>query len=94
MVGTHKDLEDKCTTEERDEKERKLCDLFIPAFKGEVVYSQLKKPRKFIFPLNAKKPDSEDKALVEKIQHLVSTECSPEPVNVPLQYFALEIVLE
>ena len=91
IVGTHRDMEDKCA-EEREEKERKLLELLRP-FKSEVVCSK-PRPKKFIFPLNAKNPESQDDTLVEKIQDLVTTECSPEPVRVPLHYFALELVLE
>ena len=93
IVGTHRDMEDECTTEKRKEKERKLLNLLLPTFKKEVVYCK-SCSKKFIFPLNAKNPESQDHALVEKIQDLVTTECSPEPVKVPLHYFALEIVLE
>ena len=93
IVGTHRDMEGKDATKKREEKEGKLLKLFIPAFQKEVIYYN-RQARKFIFPLNAKNPSSEDRAVVEKIQRLVTNECSPTPADVPLQYFALEIVLE
>ena len=93
IVGTHRDVEHQCKGETREEKERKLTKCLKPAFRKEALYYHLS-TKKYIFPLNAKNPESADKALVEKIQDIVTTECSPDPVNVPLQYFALEIVLE
>ena len=93
IVGTHLDLEHECKGETREEKERKLMKLLKPEFRKKAVYYDLS-TKKYIFPLNAKNPQSEDKILIKSIQDIVTTECSPEPVNVPLQYFALEIVLE
>ena len=93
IVGTHRDQEAQCTAETREEKERKLTKLLIPAFQEDVIYFNLD-TGEFIFPMNAKEPGDEDKSLVKDIQRTVTTECNPEPVKVPLQYFALEIVLE
>ena len=93
IVGTHRDKEEECPTETRDQKNRKLKELLLPVFKNEVVYYDLC-TEELIFPMNAKDPESRDAAVLDQIQHLVMTECIPEPVDVPLQYFALEIVLE
>jgi GTPase SAR1 family protein len=93
MIGTHRDEETKCTTETREDKNRKLAALLLPAFKDEVAYFSLAK-EEFIFPVNAKDPQTQDKDLAEIIQRLVLTECSPKPVKIPLRYYCLEIILE
>lgn len=93
IIGTHRDLEDQCTTETREEKNVKLAKVLFPTFKKEVVYYNLHK-NEFIFPVNAKDPNAQDKALLDSIRRLLLTECRPEPVDVPLQYYGLEILLE
>ena len=68
---------------------------FLPElpFKDEVTYSNLA-GKEFIFAVNAKHPQPEDKALAKSVQKLILTECSPVPVKVPLSYHCLELILE
>ena len=93
IVGTHRDKEGECTTESRADKNEKLAALLLPAFKDEVTYSNLAS-KEFIFAVNAKHPQPEDKALAKSVQKLILTECSPVPVKVPLRYHCLELILE
>ena len=90
VVGTHLDEESKCTTETREEKNKKLEKLLLPMFMDEVMYYE----NKFIFPVNAKNPGDHEKYMVKLIQHDILTNCSPEPIDVPLQYYGLELLLE
>ena len=90
VVGTHLDEESKCTTETREEKNKKLEKLLLPMFKNEVMYYG----DKFIFPVNAKNPSDHENSMVKLIQHDILTKCSPEPIDVPLQYYGLELLLE
>ena len=90
VVGTHLDEESKCTTESREEKNKKLEKLLLPMFKNEVMYYG----DKFIFPVNAKNPGDHEKSMVKLIQHDILTKCSPEPIDIPLQYYGLELLLE
>ena len=89
VVGTHLDEEFK-SKESQEEKNKKLGKLLLPTFKDEVVYYQ----GKFIFPINAKIPGAHEKDLVKDIHRLVLTECSPQSVDVPIQYYGLELLLE
>ena len=93
IVGTHRDEEHLCTTETREEKNKKLEELLLPMFKEEVIYYNLAE-NKLIFPVNAKNPEELDKETARDIQSLVLTKCMPNPIDVPLQYFSLEIILE
>ena len=89
VVGTHLDEEFK-SKESLEEKNKKLGKLLLPTFKDEVIYYQ----GKFIFPINAKIPGAHEKDLVKNIHRLVLTECSPQSVDVPIQYYGLELLLE
>ena len=93
IVGTHRDKEGECTTETRTDKNKKLASLLLPAFKDEVIYSNLAK-NEFIFAVNAKDPQPQDRALAKHVQCLILSDCSPNPVKVPLSYYCLELVLE
>ena len=90
VVGTHLDEESKCTTETREEKNKKLEKLLLPMFKDEVIYYN----DKFIFPVNAKKPGDHEKYIVKLIQDNILSKCCPKPIDVPLQYYGLELLLE
>ena len=93
IVGTHRDEEHLCTTETREEKNKKLEELLLPMFKEEVIYYNLAE-NKLIFPVNAKNPEELDKDTARDIQSVVLTKCMPNPIDVPLRYFSLEIILE
>ena len=93
IVGTHRDEEHLCTTETREEKNKKLEKLLLPMFQEEVVYYNLAK-NEVIFPVNAKNPEELDKSTARDIQSVVLTKCMPDPIDVPLQYYSLEIILE
>ena len=93
VVGTHRDKEVECTTESREEKNRKLAEILLPPFKDEVLFFNAYSDE-LIFPVNTKDPQEDDVATVQKIRQLILTASNPNPVRVPLQYFALEILLE
>ena len=93
IIGTHRDEEHLCTTETREEKNKKLEELLLPMFQEEVVYYNLAE-NEVIFPVNAKNPEELDKSTARDIQSVVLTKCMPDPIDVPLQYFSLEIILE
>ena len=89
VIGTHLDEEFK-SKESQEEKNKKLEKLLLPTFKDEVIYYQ----GKFIFPVNAKTPGAHEEDLVKDVHRIILTECSPQSVDVPLQYYGLELLLE
>ena len=93
VVGTHLDEEFK-SKESQEEKNRKLGKLLISTFEKEVVYYKLSPDPQLIFPVNAKIPGAHEKDLVKDIHRLILTECSPQSIDVPLQYYGLELLLE
>ena len=94
IIGTHKDKEHECTTETREIKNKRLADLLLPEFDEEIVYYQLKPTKELIYPLNAKCPGEEEKTSAKQVRRLVSTECAAEAVEIPLQWHALEVLVE
>ena len=91
IIGTHKDKEHECS-ETREVKNQKLAEMLLSSFQEEVVYYQLSH-RELIFPLNARSPGEEEQRIGEKIRRLIMTECLPEPVDIPLGWYGLEISL-
>ena len=93
LIGTHKDEEEKCVTETRKDKNEKLAKLMLPEFEDEVKYYR-QNPPELIFPLNAKNPGDEEKKIAAQIRQLVSEKCAAKPIDIPLQWHALESLLE
>ena len=91
LIGTHKDQLD--TTEPIDEKNKRFSEILLPEFKEYVQYYSVAS-EKLVFPMNAKSPGNEEKAMVEKILSLVTNECLPDPEDLPLQWLGLEIILD
>ena len=92
ILGTHKDEESKCTTETREEKNEKIKKLLLPAFQNEALYSGV--DRQPIFAVNAKSPADEDQKVAEQIRLLVMKDTSTKPAEIPLRWYALELLLE
>ena len=94
IIGTHKDKEHECKTESRKDKNALLLDMLLPEFEDEIHYHQLKPSKEVIFPLNAQFPGEEEKKIAAEIRRLISVECEAEAVDIPLQWHALEALLE
>ena len=92
VVGTHKDEEDKCK-ESRDEKNQKLREMLLPAFKDEVVYYQ-PATNSILFPMNALCPGKEEEGMAQVVRTAVSRRGRSNPRRIPLPWVALEIVLD
>ena len=93
IIGTHKDKEHECTETRKDKNER-LTDLLLPEFKEEVVYYRLKPSKELVYPMNAKCPGKEEKTSAQQIRNFISMECMAEAVEIPLQWHALETLVE
>ena len=92
IIGTHKDKENECQTETREDKNEKLAKLLLLEFEDHVKYF-CADTNQLICPLNAKIPGADEKNLANKIRNCVSTECSII-AEIPLQYHVLEVLLE
>ena len=92
VLGTHKD-EEKKSNETREAKNQKLRDMLLPTFESEVVYYQ-PGTNEVIFPMNAKSPGEEEEAIAQVVRSVISEECQSGKRHLPLQWMALEIILE
>jgi hypothetical protein len=90
VIGTHRDKQSECQ-ESMTEKNRILLELLTP-FANDLVYSNLGK-KEVIFPLNAQSPDKGDRGIAEQIRALIMRHCSPQPDEIPLGWYALQLKL-
>ena len=91
VVGTHRDKESECEGETRGEKNQKLLDLLESRFGDSLIfYDGLKE---LIYPVNAKNPSLEDKAVAGKLRGNIVHYSAPKPVQIPFPWFTLEQVL-
>ena len=89
VACTHRDMEGKCP-ETRAMKNKTLFDLLHPLFPDDLVlYGDAMDP---IFPLNAKEPDEEDKRVAKLLRQAIESS-APDPVELPLWWYFLEIAL-
>ena len=89
VACTHRDMEGKCS-ETRAEKNKTLFNLLHPLFPNDLVlYGDAMEP---IFPLNAKEPDEEDKRVAKLLRQAIESS-APDPVELPLWWYFLEIAL-
>ena len=93
-IGTFADEAHKCSAEKIETKNKRFLELLLPVFEKEVVYYDLNQPKKVIFPLNASNPGEAGEKIIDQVRSLISTECTADPVKVPLQWHALESLLE
>ena len=94
VIGTFEDEAHKCSAEKIETKNKSFLELLLPVFEKEVVYYDLNQPKKVIFPLNASNPGEAGEKIIDQVRSLISTECTANPVEVPLQWHALESLLE
>ena len=92
VIGTHKDKQ-KFFKETRDEKNRKILKLLQPTLGKQIVYHNVH-TKEVIFPLNAKKPGRKEKDIIDQIREVLLSENSITSADIPLKWFALEILLE
>ena len=95
-IGTHRDLEDQCTTETRAEKNEKLRNILIPSPElapesNAVFYGQT--GAEVIFPLNCKTPTEEDQKVASELRKAI-TNLKPPSRPIPYQWLGFELDVE
>ena len=90
FVGTHRDLEHKCTQENREIKEKKLRNI-IP----EKIEDNILQGESLLLAINAKAPSKEDKQVLSILRGKVLAELRKmNPVKIPLRYIPLEMCFQ
>ena len=92
IIGTHLDQE-KRSSETREQKNATILKLLLPALRKQIVYRDVN-TKDMIYAFNAKKPGGHEKVTIEQVRKVLLDEGVFQPVNIPLKWFALEILLE
>ena len=93
FVGTHKDLEQQCASETRDDKNRKIHDMLPPAVQDNAIYCG-EKMKELIFAVNAKTPGPQEKKIAAELRRVIVERSRVKPKRIPLQWHALELALQ
>ena len=92
FIGTHKDLEKDCPSEDRKEKNRKLISIVPPQMKDSVISCT---SESLLFAINAICPGDDDQSVLMKLRKLLLSELLKVPrVRIPLRYFGLEMAFQ
>ena len=90
FIGTHKDCEEQCLDESREEKNRKLQEIIPPDLKQSVLYYKHSN-EELLFGVNVKTPEDIDRKMIGYVRQKMIKELHKLPQQrIPLQYFALE----
>ena len=93
FIGTHRDLEADCTEETRDQKEKKLQEMVAPLLRPHVLRCG-EKMDKFIFALNAKKPEDIDKGTLGQLRVQLVENSPAEWKEIPTSFYAIDVALQ
>ena len=94
IVGTHRDEEENCVGEIREQKEKRIADIITSSRLEENVIYTDEGHEHIIFAINAKNPEDCDVSLGHKIMMEVMNEGRAGCVNIPLKYLNLELTLK
>ena len=93
FVGTHKDLEQQCESESREDKNRKIHDMLPPAVQDNAIYCD-KWLKELIFAVNAKTPGPQEKKIAAELRRVIVERSRVTPKQIPLRWHALELALQ
>ena len=93
FVGTHKDLEQQCESESREDKNRKIHDMLPPAVQDNAVYCG-EKMKELIFAVNAKTPGPHEQKIAAELRRVIVERSRVKPKRIPLRWHALELALQ
>ena len=87
LLATHRDLV------EGGELPTSLVDglkaIVLPQFREQLIYCDAQ-PEKFIFTMNAKKPEDRDRNTANQIRKVITEECPGMKVNIPIRWYNLD----
>ena len=92
VLGTHADLEGQ-SKESREQKNEKILRLLLPNLEKQIIYYNVTS-RQVVFPLNALNPGREEERNIKMIRDILLGSSSVPPVDIPLRWFAFEILLK
>ena len=94
FFGTHRDLEHECPEEDREKKNKILLSIIPPEMRNQIIYYG-SSFNDLLFPINAKNPEDADEKILGDLRALMIKKLQKLPrVEVPLQYFCLEMLFQ
>ena len=93
FVGTHKDLEQQCKSESREDKNRKILNMLPPAVENKAIYCD-KWLKELIFAVNAKTPGQHEQNVAAELRRVIVERSHVKPKRIPLRWHALELALQ
>ena len=93
FVGTHKDLEQQCESESREEKNQKIHKMLPPAVQENTIYCD-ERLKELIFAVNAKTPGPQEKKIAAELRRVIVERSRVKPKRIPLRWHALELALQ
>ena len=92
FIGTHRDLEADCA-ETREQKEKQLAQMIPPSLRPHVLRCG-ENMDKFIFDVNAKKPEDVDKGRLAELRGQLVDHSPAEWQEIPTSYYAIDLALQ
>ena len=93
FVGTHKDLEQQCESESREEKNQKIHKMLPPAVQENTIYCD-ERLKELIFAVNAKTPGPHEQKIAAELRRVIVERSHVKPKRIPLRWHALELALQ
>ena len=92
ILGTHLDKAKK-SKEIRKKKNKSILKVLLPTLEDQIIYHNIP-TNEVIFPLNALNPGRHEQDIIKQIREVLLGESSIPAADIPLRWFALEILLE
>ena len=93
LVGTHRDLEHKCT-QSREEKNRRLKEIVESFGLEDCVIYRNGQFNELIFAVDAKHPEQVDHQTIGDLRELMMDESAARVIKIPVSYHCLELTLK
>ena len=93
FVGTHRDLEGKCT-QSREEKNRRLKEIVESFGLEDCIIYRNRQFNELIFAVDAKHPEQVDYQTIGDLGELMIDKCAARVIKIPVSYHYLELTLK
>ena len=91
FVGTHKDLQDECSQESREVKEKKIRSIIPQEMEDHIIVQE----KSLLLAVNVKTPGKEDEKVISMLREKAIAELRKlKPKKMPLRYIPLEMAFQ
>ena len=89
LLATHRDMVKDALPKLLEERHQQLKAIVLPHFKKQLIYCD-EHLEKFIFTMNAEKPEERDRKTANAIRKVITEKCPGEEVNIPIRWHNLD----